>query len=259
MIKKLLVIPDSHAKPGVSNDRYEWLGKYILDQRPDVIVNIGDHGDMPSLCHYDKGTKGFEGRRYKDDVAAVNDSLERLHGPIEKYNKRRRKNRKALYAPDLHYCMGNHENRINRAISVDAAHLEGIIHTDDLKFKEHGWKVHPFLEPVRLGGVSFAHYFPSGVMGRPIGGVNAAASLIAKTMTSSVVGHSHLRDFAERTDPYGKKIMGLVSGCYFDHDEEYAGQVNKMYWRGVAMLHNVHEGEYEHEWVTLKTLRESYG
>ena len=63
-----LVIPDQHAHPDNNNDRFEWLGKLIVDLKPDVVINLGDMADMPSLCTYDKGTKGFEGRRYKQDV-----------------------------------------------------------------------------------------------------------------------------------------------------------------------------------------------
>jgi len=45
-------------------DHLTWAGQYAVDKKPDVIVHIGDHWDMPSLSHYDKGTKSFEGRRY---------------------------------------------------------------------------------------------------------------------------------------------------------------------------------------------------
>jgi hypothetical protein len=40
--------------------------------------------DMPSLCTYDKGTKGFEGRRYKQDVNVTLDAQERMFAPIKK-------------------------------------------------------------------------------------------------------------------------------------------------------------------------------
>ena len=69
--KNLLVIPDCHAAPEYDNDRFTALGKFIVDEQPDIIVCLGDFGDMPSLSSYDKGTKGFEGRRFKKDVESV--------------------------------------------------------------------------------------------------------------------------------------------------------------------------------------------
>ena len=58
---KHLIIPDQHNLPGASTDRAVWLGKLILDEKPDVVINLGDCWDMPSLCSYDKGTKDFHG------------------------------------------------------------------------------------------------------------------------------------------------------------------------------------------------------
>ena len=58
-----LVVPDPHAHPDFSNIRFDWLAQLIIDLKPDHVICLGDFGDLPSLCSYDKGTKGFEGRR----------------------------------------------------------------------------------------------------------------------------------------------------------------------------------------------------
>ena len=55
----VLVIPDGHAEPGINNDRWAALGEYILTYRPDVIVNLGDMADMPSLSSYDTRKSDF--------------------------------------------------------------------------------------------------------------------------------------------------------------------------------------------------------
>ena len=52
-----LVIPDQHAHYQHSNVRAEWLSALIHDLKPDVVINIGDGADMPSLSGYDKGRK----------------------------------------------------------------------------------------------------------------------------------------------------------------------------------------------------------
>ena len=38
-----LVIPDTQAKVGAPTKHLEWIGRYILDRRPDVVVHLGDH------------------------------------------------------------------------------------------------------------------------------------------------------------------------------------------------------------------------
>ena len=65
---KHLIIPDTQVKPGVDLNYLAWVGKYIVEKKPDVVVQIGDFADMPSLSSYDTGKKSFEGRRYKDDI-----------------------------------------------------------------------------------------------------------------------------------------------------------------------------------------------
>ena len=68
---KLLIIPDPHANPDYDNDRFKALGKFIMHEKPEVIVCLGDMADLPSLSSYDRGTKGFEGRRYRKDIEAT--------------------------------------------------------------------------------------------------------------------------------------------------------------------------------------------
>ena len=83
-----LVIPDSHAHPDHHNKRADWLGKLILDLKPDVVVNLGDMWDLPSMSGYDKGKKSFWGRTYKKDIEAGLEFDDRLWHPIRKAKKR---------------------------------------------------------------------------------------------------------------------------------------------------------------------------
>jgi hypothetical protein len=257
--KKILVIPDSHATPHFNNTRFDILGKFILDTKPDIIVNIGDMADMSSLCSYDKGKKSFEGRRYKKDVEAVIDAQTRLFAPLKAHNEQHKKNKKKQYKPSLYLTIGNHEQRINRAVESQPE-LEGTISIEDLKYEEFGWTVIPFLEPLVIESIAFSHYFIGGVMGRAISGEHPAYSLITKQLQSCIQGHSHLRDFCERTTADGRRIMGLTVGCYLDTDqkEAYAGEANKMWWKGVVILNDVHNGQFEPEFVSIKQLRERY-
>src|SRR6187549_1879799 len=84
--KRILVLPDVQAKPGVDFSFLSRIGQYAVDKKPDVIVCIGDFADMPSLSSYDKGKKSFEGRRYKRDVEAAQFAMQAFLKPINDYN-----------------------------------------------------------------------------------------------------------------------------------------------------------------------------
>ena len=68
MSRTHLIIPDPHAHPDFHNERADWLGKLIKYLKPDVVINIGDAADMPSLCSYDKCTRAFGVRSYRKDI-----------------------------------------------------------------------------------------------------------------------------------------------------------------------------------------------
>lgn len=151
---KHLLIPDVQVRPGDSFDFLRHIGLYIVEKQPDVIVNIGDFADMPSLSTYDYGKKAFEGRRYTEDVQATHEAMATLLAPLEEYNARQRKNGKKQYKPRMVLTLGNHENRINKAVNDDAK-LEGLLSTSDLLYEDFGWEVFPFLEVAVVDGVAY--------------------------------------------------------------------------------------------------------
>ena len=256
---KHLVIPDAHAKPGCNKDRFRWLGHLIVETQPDKIICLGDFADMESLCSYDRGKKDYNGRSYRLDIDATIAAQEALFSPIWAYNAARREGRRKQYRPELHMLYGNHEARISRAIDMDHVVLEGIISLEDLEYEKFGWRTYPFLDKVSLDGIIYSHYFVSGVMGRAISGENPAASLIAKHHMSCTAGHTHTLDVARRTRADGSPMRGLIAGCFFDHWEGYAGQANDLWWRGVLMKHNVADGDYDLQEISLKELEKRYG
>lgn len=245
-----LIIPDSHAHPDYNNDRFEWLGKLIVDVKPDVVVNMGDMADMPSLSTYDRGTKGFEGRRYRRDIDVTIDAQEKMFDPIKKAKKKK---------PKFVMCEGNHEHRISRAISSDAI-LDGTIGLDDLKYKEFGWEVTPFLETVVRDRIAYSHYFTSGVMGRPVGGENPAKSLLNKQHMSCTAGHTHTLDFATDTNAAGERMMGLVCGVFQDYPCDWNNpQSNGLWWSGVVIKRDITNGCYDPQFISMAALKKEYG
>jgi hypothetical protein len=241
-----IIIPDSHAHPDFSNKRYDWLGELIADVKPDVVVDIGDWFDMPSLCSYDRGTKSFEGRRYKRDIEAGLDAQERMLAPILRQKRK---------LPRFVRTLGNHEQRIVKAIERDPV-LEGTIGLSDLQSKEYRWEEYPFLEPVNIDGVNYAHYFTSGVLGRA---VPNARQLLIKHLASCTMGHHHTFDYARQSNINNQQINALVCGVFQDYKSDYAGPANSIWDRGVVIKRDVHDGMYDMEWISLKRLKEAYG
>lgn len=248
-----LVIPDSHAHPSYDNKRFEWLGKLILDLKPDVVVHLGDFSDMPSLSSYDVGTKGFEGKRYSKDVECAIDAQERMFHPLRRAKKK---------LPQMEMLIGNHEYRINRAISYNAAQLDGVISIDDLQYKKFGWNVTPYrggTPGIRtIDGINYAHFFTSGVMGRAISGIHPAYQLLSKQYQSCTQGHTHTTDYCLRTNAAGQFIQGMVAGVYQDWEADFAGVANDLWWRGVIMKRRVMNGTYDPEWIGLDAIKEAY-
>lgn len=255
-----LIIPDSHAKPDVPNKRFTLLGKFILDLKPDVIVNIGDMADMPSLCSYDKGKKSFEGRRYKKDIEAVRDALYQLHSPTIDYNRKQRVAKQKQYLPRLVITLGNHEHRVQRVVD-NHAELDGTISLEDFGFENYGYEVYPFMSPVSIDNILYSHYFVTGIMGKPISGLHPAYSMLQKKYQSCTQGHSHLLDYKVMTAGDGKKLQGLSVGCFLETDqfEAYAGEeANEMWWRGIVIKHITKDG-YDPEFISIERLEKMYG
>ncbi len=249
------VIPDVQVKPGLDFSHLTWCGNYLAEKRPDVIVMIGDWADMPSLSEYDKGKKSFEGRTYKADIEASIEAMNCLMAPINTERKRRVDNKKKQWNPRMVLTLGNHENRINRAIENDRK-LEGLISVSDLQYEKFGWEVIPFLQPIVIDGIAYCHYFSSGVMGRP---VSSARSLVSKMHMSCTQGHvqSTEIDMTQRRGD-GTPLIGLFAGLFYSHEESYLNPQTNRQHKQIWMKHEVKDGFYYPMPVSMEFLQGKY-
>ncbi len=245
--KMHLVIPDGQVKEGVNTDHWEWIGNYIVEKKPDVIINIGDFWDMPSLSLYDKGKLPFEGRRYVKDIKAGRDAMERLLKPIDDYNR----TASEKYRPQMEFTEGNHEHRVTR-VADNNPEFAGKFDISDLGIQEYGWNYHPFLKVIKRDGVEYSHYFTSGVMGRP---ASSAAALLRERQGSATMGHVQHMDIAIH-----KKTLqtALFCGTCYSHDEQYLGPQGNSQKRGIIVKHEVEDGMFDLMTVSLKFLEKAY-
>lgn len=250
---KHLVIPDAQLRPGDNTDFLTAIGNYIVEKQPNVVVNLGDFADMPSLSSYDQGKKAFEGRRYRNDVEETVAGMEALLAPIRNHNARAKRNHKERYTPRMVLTLGNHENRINRAVNDDAK-LDGTIGVGDLQY-EKDWEVYPFLQPVVIDGIAYCHYFTTGVAGRP---APSAQLQLAKKHMSCIAGHQQGLQIATGHRADGKRLTSVIAGSCYEHDEDYMGPQGNKHWRGILMLHEVVDGEFDLMPVSLNYLKKKY-
>lgn len=244
------IIPDVQAKAGVPLDHLSFAGQYIAEKKPEVIICLGDFADMPSLSSYDVGKKSFEGRNYIQDIKAAHTAMNILMTPIHNAMKKDKS-----WKPRLVLTLGNHEERIERAIENDRK-LEGLISTNDLKYEDWGWEVIPFLEVKVIDNVAYSHYFTSGVMGRPVA---SAKALTTKKHMSCIMGHHQSTELdmsSIRAD--GKPIISMFAGCYYQHDEAYMGPQGNTGHRQIWMLHEVKDGFFYPMAVSLNYLKQKY-
>jgi hypothetical protein len=242
-LRSHILIPDTQDREGVSKAHLAWIGEYIVDRQPDVVIHIGDHWDMPSLSSFEsRGAKSMEGKRYIKDVTSGNEGIELIRAPARRAKMRTR----------FVLLRGNHEDRITRAITLDPK-LEGAIGMDDLE--SPGWEIHDFLKMVWIDGVCYSHYFYHPMTSRPwTGTIDNRLKQIGHSFS---MGHQQvllygLRFVADRSQ------HGLVAGACYLHDEGYKGPQGNAHWRGVIVKHEVNEGSYDPMFVSLNYLCRRY-
>jgi len=248
---RILVLPDVQAKPGVDFSYLARIGAYMVEKKPDVVVCIGDFADMPSLSSYDKGKKSFEGRRYKRDIEAAQFAMQAFLKPLNEHNE---KHKSRPYKPRMVLTLGNHEERIDRAVNDDPK-LDGMLSVKDLAYEEYGWEVVPFLKVVVIEGVAFSHYFTTGVMGRP---ASSAQAQLRKTSMSCFAGHQQGKQITYGSRADGKTITSIISGSCYEHSEGYLGPQGNQHWRGFWMLNDCQDGSFDEMPISLSYINQKY-
>lgn len=249
---KHLVIPDIQAKYGDDFDFLTRIGRYMVEKQPEVVVCLGDFADMESLSSYDVGKKSFEGKRYTKDIEAATKAMQCLMSPLHQFNDWAKQNKKKQYKPRLVLCLGNHEQRIQRAVENDPK-LEGLISYDDLPYND--WEVHDYLKPVFIDGIAYSHYFPTGVMGRP---ATTASAMVSKLHMSCIAGHQQGKQVAYGKRPDGSTITCIIAGSCYEHDEGYLDHQSNKHFRGILMAHRVNNGSFDECFISLDYLKERY-
>lgn len=174
--------------------------------------------------------------------------------PIESLQDSQKRNKKKVYSPRMIMTLGNHENRINRAVDNDPK-IEGLISVKDLGYEGFGWEVYPFLDVVVIDDIAYSHYFPTGIAGRPATTANAQLS---KKHMSCVAGHQQGLQIATAHRADGRRLTSIIAGSCYEHNEDYLGPQGNKHWRGCLMFHEVNDGQFDLMPVSLDFLNKRY-
>ena len=251
---KHVMIPDTQVFPGSKLEHLLAAGKYIRKHKPDKVIIIGDWWDMPSLSSYDTaGDKGWEDKDVKADLDIGWKAMKRFLSAI----------RSPKYSPEIHFAVGNHEDRITRAAnSAETRAMSGFL---DLKETILGplqdLDVHPheFLDIFVLDGICYSHYFvnPTSLFPNPIGGT--IESKLKNLGHSFTMGHQQHKQSGEVFTCTGERRRGLVCGRFYQDHHEYLGpQKNAQSWSGILMKHEVSNGDYDLMEVSMNYLLKEY-
>jgi len=196
----------------------------------------------------------MENLRLWDDIEAGDEAFRLLDDPIS---------RKRSWSPRKIFLHGNHEHRLTRAIDANPQQLEGVVSLDDLVSRD--WEVHPFLEPVVVDGVHYAHFWYRPMSGRPYSG--SPDLRLRHLGFSAVQGHEQGLQWATRYTG-GRNQNFLVAGsCYPFHSQaEYRGPQAGLsdpqrpgHWNGVVVLNECDgEGGFDICTVSLDYLCRKY-
>lgn len=245
----IMFIPDCQVKPNEDLEYLDAIGQYLVDKKPDVIVNAGDFFDFPSLSSYDKGKLSFEGRRLRLDLEAGIKGMERLLTPLRDYQKT-----STDYNPRMVFTLGNHEERLQRVPSSNPE-FEGFIGYELLQL-EKDWEVFDFLKPVNIQGINFVHYLSNPMTGKPYGG--SAAAQLKSVGVSFCVGHKQTLDVAIQPVLDNTMRIGIIAGASYPFDEGYKGYQGNNHFRGIVMLYQAKDGFAEPAFVSTEYLINRY-
>jgi hypothetical protein len=250
-----MVIGDAHAAPHQTLRRFRWAALFAIEHRPEVIVSIGDWFGLDSLCKHHSAAEA-EGLRLLDDLNAGNEAMKLFDQTLKQHN---RMNPDDQYHPRLVVTLGNHDARIVREASHHPS-LKGLLGYELMHWKQYGWEVIPFGHPYTIDGVRYCHFFTRGGSPRAISGAHHAATLVREGLGVTLVcGHSHQLHWYHKAGHDGRRVHGVVVGCFFEHHEDYAGVSNFQWWRGLVLLRNVCDGDFDLETWTMKRIGDRYG
>jgi hypothetical protein len=248
-----LLVSDPHTHPDDNFDRFDWLGRMILEDKPRRIICIGDFLTLDSMSSYDK----FPKSTLAEDCAAGIEAQRRMFGPIMEWNKRQRETKHRPHYMERVMIKGNHEERADRARKDDPHRWASVVNLDDVcGFNTYWSEVYEYGDIKRFSGIDYTHCM--------IGMSNRALALntVAKqTSTHLIQGHSHSLQTVTVPVPDGVRfVMSAPAFMPVGYVPDYAKRSVRGWTYGLLKVRP--EGPSEApgiEYVSMKEMERKYG
>lgn len=249
----ILVLSDAHCHPDDDFSRFDQIGRLILEEKPDAVVNLGDFGSVDSLSRHGDTPK----HNLKEDLRCMLEAQQRMFKPLEEWNERQRWSKHRPHRMSMLMVEGNHEERRDRVAKEDPYGYACIADLGNLYGYRHYWDaVRPYGDVFELGDCWFGHAVLSA-FGRPL-----ALSTVAKQSEGhTFVGHGH--DLQVLTTPTHAGVRLTMSCPAFmvdDYLPDYAKRSHTGWTYGFVKLYT--QGRHKapgYEYVTMKDLATQYG
>lgn len=256
---KILVIGDAHVDDEQQLDRFDVASKFLIDQKPDEVILIGDFLTLNCLSAWDENKrKRMEGKRYAKEIAAGNEALDRLTKGLIEYNQRKKANKEKQYKPKLIFLEGNHCERLRRYLDINPTFDGHVSIEKDLKLKQRGFKFIPYKSYYYTNNIGFTH-IPFNKTS-PISGADITRKAQLVTVNSVVFGHTHEQHLSHVHKQGMEHLQDTYNcGCFFDKKEDYVEGCVTNYWRGLSILHVWKPGRFDVDSWSLGRLERTYG
>lgn len=247
-----LLITDPHTHPNDNFDRFDWLGKMLLEDKPRRIICLGDFYSLDSMSTYDN----IPASTLAEDIAAGVEAQRRLFTPLSDWNKRQRSHRHRPHYVEKVMIKGNHEERADRAKKRDPHGFASVVDFNELAGFYSFWdEVHEYGEIVRVGGIDYTHCVV-GIMGRAL----ALNSVSKQTSHHLIQGHQH--SLQTVTVPVPGGVRYIMSAPAFMEDQyvpNYARGKHRGWTYGLLKIKPHGPTEVpSFEYISMKELKERY-
>lgn len=247
----VVVIFDAHDSPSLRKDRFRWMGRYVQEHNPDMVVQVGDLFSFDSLCQIEPNDTllGKAKPVFTDDIASGHEALREFDRGAGGWDG------------EKHVTLGNHEHRAlsftNRTPEIAGLLTENL----DNLLMTHGWTYSPYGAMHFVGGVAFVH-IPLSRMGRPYGGEHVENRIGSLALEDTVYGHTHRAVDKTFTKTGTNRSVRVISGgCSLEegHIEPYVGHAVSGWSYNIADL-VIDGGRIRRcTMVPMGDLAESYG
>lgn len=249
---KVAAIGDAHDSPKhPDKGRFKWMGRWVADIQPDIVIQIGDMLSFDSLCSQEPNDslRGKDKPSFLEDIASGVAALQAFEDGLGGHDVRK------------HVTLGNHEDRLY-SFTDRTPETAGMMQFElDRLLGRFGWTYSPYGVPWFLGGVAFCHV-PMTILGRPVGGEFPGNTVARKSTHDWVYGHTHKADVTRHPKLGVRNHVEVINlGCALPQGvvEDYARLSMTGWWWGVWELRLSAGKIASYAKITMDELEQRYG